>query len=350
MAWRAGRLVLLFFGALAATSLIAGLATTVFGVWHFQRVSPLALAANLAAMPVVSLVVMPAAVAGSLLVPLGLDGPFFAAMGWGLRLVMAIAHFLSERSPLDSVGAIPAAALVLLACALAVATIATTATLRLLAVPLAVAGLAAALSRDLPDALVSEDGRLVAVATADGRLAVNRARPSGFTIGNWQHAMAANGIVRPEPTERADDISAAPGAGAGPQTGHAFRCGADKTCLARHAGGSAVAYAPDAATATAYCVTAALIVVDDATAQNPCAPGSPAAVVTRRDLALRGSAAVWLDGAGTPRIVFAIGDAPRIWHDQRRFSREARGLPPWQKRPPGTPSADAAPAGAAPRR
>src|SRR5690606_28839658 len=57
MAWRAGRFVVLFLGALAATSLIAGLATTVFGVWHFQRVSPLALAANLAAMPVVSVVV-----------------------------------------------------------------------------------------------------------------------------------------------------------------------------------------------------------------------------------------------------------------------------------------------------
>ncbi|MBX3531846.1 MAG: ComEC/Rec2 family competence protein [Rhizobiaceae bacterium] len=399
--WKAARLILLFFGALAATSLVAGLATTVFGIWHFQRVSPLALVANLAAMPVVSLVVMPAAVAGSLLVPLGLDGPFFAAMGWGLRVVMAIAHFLSERSPLDSVGAIPAAALVLLACALAVATIATTATLRLLAVPLAIAGLAAALWRDLPDAFISEDGRLVAVATAEGRLAVSRARPSAFTVSNWQHALAADKVMRPERTAQPQgpvqsEVAAQPQRGTQPQgngtaaatqavsaapsfalqspskqptgkvsvpdrsadapprtpprTGprragtpaEAFRCGPDDTCVAQHEGGAVVVHAPDAAAAIDHCTNAALIVIADATAQNPCPTGFPVLVVTRRDLALRGSAAVWLDGAGAPRIAFAIGEAPRIWHDQRRFSREARGLPPWQRQPPKTrPAEDA---------
>ena len=46
----------------------------VFGAYHFQRVSPLGLAANLAAMPIVSLVVMPFAVIGVVLMPFGLDG------------------------------------------------------------------------------------------------------------------------------------------------------------------------------------------------------------------------------------------------------------------------------------
>ena len=52
---------------LAATSLIAGTATAVFGAYHFQRVSPLSLGANLAAMPFVSVIVMPFAMIG--------DGP-----------------------------------------------------------------------------------------------------------------------------------------------------------------------------------------------------------------------------------------------------------------------------------
>ena len=49
---------------LAATSLIAGTATAVFGAYHFQRVSPLSLGANLAAMPFVSVMVMPFAMFG----------------------------------------------------------------------------------------------------------------------------------------------------------------------------------------------------------------------------------------------------------------------------------------------
>ncbi|KAB2887160.1 MAG: hypothetical protein F9K40_21815, partial [Kofleriaceae bacterium] len=39
----------------------AGLATTPFGAFHFQRIAPLTLLANLAAMPAVGLVVMPMA-------------------------------------------------------------------------------------------------------------------------------------------------------------------------------------------------------------------------------------------------------------------------------------------------
>ncbi|RVC16406.1 ComEC/Rec2 family competence protein, partial [Mesorhizobium sp. M7A.F.Ca.AU.001.01.1.1] len=59
---------------LAMTSIIAGSATTLFAIWHFQRVSPLSLFANLAVMPIVT-VVMFLAVASALLMPFGLDWP-----------------------------------------------------------------------------------------------------------------------------------------------------------------------------------------------------------------------------------------------------------------------------------
>ena len=71
------------------TSLIAGVATAVFGAYHFQRVSPLSLVANLAAMPIVSLVVMPFAVLAALAMPFGLDGPFLDVMGKGLTAMIA---------------------------------------------------------------------------------------------------------------------------------------------------------------------------------------------------------------------------------------------------------------------
>jgi hypothetical protein len=47
---------------------------------------------------------------------------------------------------------------------------------------------------------------------------------------------------------------------------------------------------------------------------------------------------------GNNRVVFAIREPYRPWHEHRRFSREARGLAPWQpdrSRKPDKTSADA---------
>src|SRR4051794_41770985 len=49
---------------LTLASLVAGLATTPYAAFHFHRVTPYGVLANLAAMPVVSAVVMPAGGAG----------------------------------------------------------------------------------------------------------------------------------------------------------------------------------------------------------------------------------------------------------------------------------------------
>jgi competence protein ComEC len=83
-----------------------------------------------------------------------------------------------------------------------------------------------------------------------------------------------------------------------------------------------------------FCDSAALIVIADASAENPC--GANAAVLTLRDLARHGSASVNFEGEGdrpVVRAVFAIDEPYRPWHTQRAFSREARGMPPYQGKP-----------------
>jgi competence protein ComEC len=300
------------------TSLIAGTATGLYAAWHFQRVAPLGLVANLLAMPVVSVAVMPTAVAGTVLAPLGLDGPFFTVMGWGLSWVIAVAEWVAARSPLDGVGLIPPSAVVVLSVALVILTVATT-WLRVAAVPLLAAGIALIAMRELPDALLDEDGRLVAMRMTEGRLAVNRTRPSSFTMENWGRALAAEKTVRP-----AKEVLAEGGE-------QLFSCAGD-LCLARHASGAVIATAPNAEAAAPACAIAALIVIDDATAHNPCGRDDAARIITKRDLARRGSAAVRFAGDGEMQVVFAIGDGERPWHYQRRFSRAARGLPPYQRK------------------
>ena len=80
------------------TSLVAGLATVLFSIYHFQQTSPLGVVGNLATLPLVGFVMMPAAVIAVLLMPLGLDGPPLMAMGWSVDRMLEIARYAAGWS------------------------------------------------------------------------------------------------------------------------------------------------------------------------------------------------------------------------------------------------------------
>ena len=336
VAARVLRRVLLYAGGIALTSIVAGTATALYGVWHFHRAAPLGLVANLAAMPVFSIVVMPAAVLGGALMPLGLDGLPLDLMGWGIKVMMGMAAWMAARTPLDAVGAIPPLSVLVLTGALVVVSVSTT-RLRWLALPLTVVGAVLIATRELPDAMVSEDAALVALRFDDGRLAVNRTRPNAFMTGMWAHALMTGSIVRPDRVDaharasnRSDDDMAA---GATP-----FACD-DTVCVARHASGAALVHAADAVSARSWCRSAALVIIKDATAGDPC--GSMGAVVlTGRDLARRGSAEISFqrrNGGIEAVVTQSIREPYRPWNAHRQYSREARGLAPYERRKPGEP-------------
>jgi competence protein ComEC len=318
-------------GGVAMTSIIAGGATTLFAMWHFQRVAPLSLFANLAAMPIVSLVVMPFAVFGAALMPFGADFPFLYVMGEGLGAMVAISGWLAVHSPIDAVGLVSGRSVLFVTIALVIATMATT-WLRVFALPFALAGLVTIHQVRTPDVLVSEDARLVALPIGGGELAVSRARPNQFIVDNWRRALDAETVVLPESPKGgdarfiADHMLALP-----PET--PFLC-SPELCLARHPSGTFVATAKTARAARSACGYASLIVIDEATAKNPC-HDPLVAVITARDLARSGSAAVYFDvaSADAPPIVrFAVERDYRPWHMQRKFSREARGLAPYMRK------------------
>jgi len=99
-----------------------------------------------------------------------------------------------------------------------------------------------------------------------------------------------------------------------------------------------VMHASNASLVAAHCRQAVLIVIDDATARNPC-PAT--AVLTKRNLARRGAATIdRLEDGGPPAIRFSLAEHYRPWHHHRQFSREARGIAPFK---PKQRDADAAP-------
>ena len=189
--------------ALALASLVAGLATTPYAAYHFHRLAPYGVLANLLAMPIVSFWVMPAGILGVVALPFGFDGIFWRLMGQGIVWMDAVALWVAGLP--GAVGRIAAfgvgplllgtAGLILIC---------------LLRSPLRWSGLAAAaaaslwaLAAPLPDVLVAPDGRSIAVRGASGLLSVAKGGGTDFAANDW---LAADGDGRPadDPSVRKD--------------------------------------------------------------------------------------------------------------------------------------------------
>ncbi|MGZ8995635.1 MAG: ComEC/Rec2 family competence protein [Rhodospirillales bacterium] len=83
---------LIYVALVALTTVVATAATAPFAIFHFQRFGVHSLPANLVAVPVTALWIMPLGVGALLAMPLGLAGPFLTAIGWGVGLVIWIAE------------------------------------------------------------------------------------------------------------------------------------------------------------------------------------------------------------------------------------------------------------------
>lgn len=318
--WKFARMILRYGGGLAFTSLIAGTATALFAAYHFHRIAPYGLFANLAAMPIVSTVVMPPAVFAMVLMPFGLDNLPLAVMGWGISLVIAIAEWLAERTMFDEVGLIPVHAVAVLSLGLVLLTLLTS-RLRLLSLPVIAVGLLLIIVRQQPDVLVSEDARLVAVKSDAAALVVNRKRPNAFTLDNWKRALRATEVKKPVPEADGEGV---------------FTC-ADDHCVLRGTGGVQLVHSKSAAKASDWCGDALIIILDDATASGVCSDKG-SVVVAKRQLARWGSAAIAYRLMGnnlTADIEYAVSEPYRPWHEHRAFSRAARGMPPWKRKKAG---------------
>ncbi len=175
---------------LTLTSVIAGLATAPFAIYHFQRAAPLSLLANLAAMPVIGILVMPMALFAVLLMPFGLEHLPLMFMGWGIDWMLAVGETTAAWSAgWGGIPAIPAFSLLLVVAGFLwlclwgerwrLAGIVP----MLLAVPVAMAA-------SHPDILVEADGRVAAVRGADGRYRIVNPKADRFAAEYWLRADA----------------------------------------------------------------------------------------------------------------------------------------------------------------
>ena len=178
---RLARIVL----ASVLTSLIAGLATAPFQAYHFHRLNPYGILGNALAIPICSFVVMPAALLGVVLYPLGLDAPVWWIMGQGIARIQDFAHWVAALS--GSVAMVPrfsASTLALMAFGLLLTTLMTTVVFR-------IAGLTITLAATLlpeaprPHLILDATGRTAMVRTASGALSLLGPQRPAFAIQQW---------------------------------------------------------------------------------------------------------------------------------------------------------------------
>jgi competence protein ComEC len=186
--WRMSRAVGLAIFAMAATTLVAGSLSSIPAAYHFGRIAPLSLVANVLALPIISFIVMPFAVVAVLLMPLGLEAPPLWIMGEGVRLVLAVS---------DGVAGLPAARLDIPPISASAAAVMTAGAvflclwrglLRLAGVGVLLAGLLAAPFGARYDVLVDPTASTVAVRGEDGLLVPADPRRGRFAVEKWLSA------------------------------------------------------------------------------------------------------------------------------------------------------------------
>ncbi|MCD2171449.1 ComEC/Rec2 family competence protein [Rhizobium sp. C4] len=330
-------------GGVMLTSEIAGIATAVFSVTHFHRLTLLGTLGNVAAMPFITFIVMPAGFLAVLLMPFGLDYYPLIIMGLGLQGTMAVARFVSSLGGDIVTGqmapwVLPAASL-----AFVLAILPHSRLFRLVGASLFTATLALIVafgSAKRPDMVIAETADLVGIRSSHV-LATNTARPPSFIMDQWTRALVVKEVASPDPAAKlvleregprkplteADEWKvedAMEAAGKSVPTG-TFVCSGRDWCMGKLADGLLIATFTDFAFQGAACRQAQIVIAAAFLRQPECGQGE-AQIFDRNALRRRGALALYLEPASNEpsetsnagaspafRIIGALDGRDRPW-------------------------------------
>jgi competence protein ComEC len=293
----------LYAGGVAATSVVASFATGLIALHHFGRIAVFGLPANMLAVPLTALWIMPWAVLAAVLMPLGLEGLPLTMMGWGIDGLLWVAGGISAwPGAVRLVAALPIGGLVLVALG-GLWLCLWRRRWRYAGLLGLLAGLASLWGQQGPDMLVSDDGRLMAVRMADGGLSVSERRREKRTAEDWLELEGRGAsLYWPENGISPDGRLRCDGLG----------------CIYR-TGGRTVALLRDGMAHDEDCRIADILI-----SQRPIRGHCPAPslVIDRFDLWRHGAAAIWLDEDEIRVRTVAEYQGARPWSSRKSRGRE----------------------------
>ncbi|MBK1866618.1 ComEC/Rec2 family competence protein [Aestuariivirga sp. YIM B02566] len=171
--------------AAAFTSLAAGGLSSIAAAYHFGRLAPYGLIANLLAFLAMSVLVMPMALFSVLAMPLGLEAGPLRAMDWGLVWVQAVSDWVAGLPKAQGmVPALPLPSAILLGLA-AIVLCLTRGPLRGAALLLSLISFIFIWLREDPDIHVETAAKTMAARGAEGDLIPVQARRGRFAVSQW---------------------------------------------------------------------------------------------------------------------------------------------------------------------
>ena len=289
--------------AIGLSTLVASIAIAPFAAFHFHKLALYGLVANLAAMPIFGLIVMPMALATLLVLPLGLEAWPLALMALGVETVVWVAeHVSSWKGAVIHVAAMPVSALVLLSIG-GLWMCLWRGRWRVAGLMIAAFGLMAAAEGTRPDILVGREGDLLAVRSEGGVLATPIPKRRSYTLEKW---LLADGDRRTLASIHKSDLY-----------------GCDELACLAHVKGKTVAFIRHPAAIAEECRKAD-IVVSKIPVRGPCPKAR--VVIDRFDLWAEGAHALYFDGLSLRVETVAEARGKRPWTNAR--ARKRRRQPP----------------------
>ncbi|PLX34890.1 MAG: hypothetical protein C0605_12165, partial [Hyphomicrobiales bacterium] len=257
-----------YLTGLALTSLVAGAATAPFALYHFHRVAIYGLAGNMLAVPVMGMVIMPAALAALIALPFGLEAYPLMVMGLGIDMVIRSADYVANLpGAVRHQAAFSAAALGCVVYGGLFLVLWRRRWRYLGLIPMAL-GAGLALMPERPDVLIDRAGLNIAVRGGGGHLALMSPRASRYSAGRW---LLADGDARsPGQSGQGEPVFTCDGLG----------------CIAKLPGGRKLAYVRSRGALREDCGLADIVVSRIPLRRQDC---GAALVITGEDLKRRGA-------------------------------------------------------------
>jgi competence protein ComEC len=173
-------------GLLALTSLLAGGASMPFAAYQFLQIQPYWIPANLIAVPLTALYILPLGLVALALMPFGLGPLALAPMGWGLGVIVWLTGQIAAW-PAAMLRVPPLPAGLPLGCAAGLIWLCIwRGRARLAGLGLIAAGLALGFTGRPPDALLSSDAKLIAIRDGGQVWLAAAPRASAYTAAQWR--------------------------------------------------------------------------------------------------------------------------------------------------------------------
>lgn len=303
----AGR-VWVYFVASLATTVVASIATAPYTLYHFGQVPLLAgLAGNMVAVPVSSLITLPAAILGCLLMPLHLEYWPLWLVEKSMQVIMYVAAAVANwPHAILRVNSFSPLWLSLLTVGALWCCIwrQRWRWLGLLPVVAAISG--AALLSARPDVFLADGGRLVGLRDDQGRIWLSSLRREKFVGQSWLER--EGGHVQNRAAGDWDDAAAA----------GVLSCDS-RACLWRRGDGMTVSFVKTPEAVVLDCDVADVFVAADDRLPASLCPQKRRRMIDRDDLFYRGAHAVYLDDGKVEitRVGDSRGDRP--WVPGRRY-------------------------------